>query len=99
MPHSVASWRGVYLRGLIQDCDRKGAEPMAAPVLLPDVLGRGVVAHNLAEIAAVGSGPAAIPSGPFEADWASHKFHRENDFHVATRTRTINRPCGRRRGF
>src|SRR5205807_733200 len=33
-----AAWCGVYLRGLIQDCDRKGAEPMAARVPLPEGL-------------------------------------------------------------
>ena len=30
-----AAWCGVYLRGLIQDGDRKSAEPMAARVPLP----------------------------------------------------------------
>src|SRR5215207_4969878 len=33
-----AAWCGVYLRGLIQDGDRKSAEPMAARVPLPDGL-------------------------------------------------------------
>jgi SRSO17 transposase len=33
-----AQWCGVYLRGLIQDGDRKSAEPMAARVPLPDGL-------------------------------------------------------------
>ena len=33
-----AAWRGVYLRGLIQDGDRKSAEPMAARVPLPEGL-------------------------------------------------------------
>jgi SRSO17 transposase len=34
-----AAWCGVYLRGLIQDGDRKSVEPMAARVPLPDGLG------------------------------------------------------------
>ena len=34
-----AAWCGVYLRGLIQDGDRKSAEPMAARVPLPEGLG------------------------------------------------------------
>src|SRR5437763_14910345 len=33
-----AAWCGVYLRGLIQDGDRKSAEPMAARVPLPEGL-------------------------------------------------------------
>lgn len=33
-----AAWCGVYLRGLIQDGDRKSVEPMAARVPLPDGL-------------------------------------------------------------
>src|SRR4051812_19061342 len=33
-----AAWCGVYLRGLIQDGDRKSAEPMAARVSLPEGL-------------------------------------------------------------
>ncbi len=33
-----ADWCGVYLRGLIQDGDRKSAEPMAARVPLPEGL-------------------------------------------------------------
>jgi len=33
-----AAWCGVYLRGLIQDGDRKSAEPMAARVALPEGL-------------------------------------------------------------
>lgn len=33
-----AAWCGVYLRGLIQDGDRKSAEPIAARVPLPDGL-------------------------------------------------------------
>src|SRR5215472_5414741 len=33
-----AAWCGVYLRGLIQDGDRKSAEPMAARVPLPPSL-------------------------------------------------------------
>jgi SRSO17 transposase len=33
-----AAWCGVYLRGLMQDGDRKSAEPMAARVPLPDGL-------------------------------------------------------------
>ena len=33
-----AAWCGVYLRGLIQDGDRKSAEPMAARVPLPEAL-------------------------------------------------------------
>ena len=33
-----AEWCGVYLRGLIQDGDRKSAEPMAARVPLPEGL-------------------------------------------------------------
>src|SRR5881227_2763734 len=36
-PRQVA-WCGVYLRGLIQDGDRKSAEPMAARVPLPEDL-------------------------------------------------------------
>ena len=33
-----AAWCGAYLRGLIQDGDRKSAEPMAARVPLPEGL-------------------------------------------------------------
>jgi SRSO17 transposase len=36
--HRQAAWCGVYLRGLIQDGDRKSVEPMAARVSLPEGL-------------------------------------------------------------